>query len=124
MGEDVGWWWYFQPAFNCPWEVERVGKFSRGGLWACGLSLYESQQQQQYSKPCVVYSMTKGTSTLSFELDLANRAGCDVWIYAPSLPSRVTGKGFLGRMCAKVLEARLHKEAPFVNPHAYCMEMD
>ncbi|KAF9139846.1 hypothetical protein BGX30_007409 [Mortierella sp. GBA39] len=94
MSEHVGWWWYFQPAFNCPWEVERIGKFSRGGLWTCGSSLYETQQlkQQQDSKPCVVYSMTKDTSTFSFELELIKRAGCEVWIYAPSLPSKVTNQ--------------------------------
>ncbi|KAK5815539.1 hypothetical protein F5H01DRAFT_216875 [Linnemannia elongata] len=90
MGEHVGWWWYFQPAFNCPWEVERIGKFSRGGLWTCGSSLYETQQQD--SKPCVVYSMTKDTGTFSFELELVKRAGCEVWIYAPSLPSKVTNQ--------------------------------
>ncbi|KAF9121933.1 hypothetical protein BG015_005693, partial [Linnemannia schmuckeri] len=24
-------WWYFQPSFNCPYEVERVGRFNDGG---------------------------------------------------------------------------------------------
>ncbi|KAF9901197.1 hypothetical protein EC991_006428 [Linnemannia zychae] len=91
--EQVGWWWYFQPAFNCPWEVERIGKFSRGGLWTCGPSLYELQQpKQQQAKPCIVYSMTKDTSTFSFELALIERAGCEVWVFAPSLPTKVTSR--------------------------------
>ncbi|KAG0379947.1 hypothetical protein BGX24_010932 [Mortierella sp. AD032] len=93
MNDHIGWWWYFQPAFNCPWEVERIGKFSRGGLWTCGPSLYESlQTQQKQSKPCVVYTMAKDTSTFSFELDLIERAGCEVWVYAPSLPTKVTSQ--------------------------------
>ncbi|KAF9091221.1 hypothetical protein BGX29_011080 [Mortierella sp. GBA35] len=61
-----------------------------GGLWTCGTSLHENQQQRQPSKPCIVYSMTKDTSTFSFEIDLIKRAGCEVWIFAPSLPSSVT----------------------------------
>jgi hypothetical protein len=29
--EMVPLWWYFQPAFNCPHEVERVGRINDGG---------------------------------------------------------------------------------------------
>lgn len=29
--EMMPFWWYFQPSFNCPYEVERVGRFNDGG---------------------------------------------------------------------------------------------
>jgi hypothetical protein len=45
-------------SYNCPWEIERVGKMGDGGKWMCGMSRYEKNH-----KPCIIYSF--GTSTNS-----------------------------------------------------------
>jgi hypothetical protein len=33
--EMMPFWWYFQPSFNCPYEIERVGRFNDGGKVCC-----------------------------------------------------------------------------------------
>ncbi|KAG0195726.1 hypothetical protein BGX28_000735, partial [Mortierella sp. GBA30] len=63
--EMMPWWWYFQPAFNCPHELQRVGRFNDGGKWVCGLSLLSKGR----TKKCVVYSMGVFDDS-SFEAEL------------------------------------------------------
>ncbi|EHK97844.1 hypothetical protein M7I_6341 [Glarea lozoyensis 74030] len=44
--------WDLIPAsYNCPWEVERIGRMGDGGKWVCGMSRYEKNK-----KPCIIYS--------------------------------------------------------------------
>ena len=44
-------WDFFPPAFNCPWEVERIGILGDGGKFVCGFS-------RVIEKPkCVIYSI-------------------------------------------------------------------
>lgn len=44
--------WDLVPAsWNCPYEVERIGRMGDGGKWVCGMSRYEKN-----SRPCILYS--------------------------------------------------------------------
>jgi hypothetical protein len=44
--------WDLIPAsYNCPMDVERIGRMGDGGKWVCGMSQYEKNK-----KPCVLYS--------------------------------------------------------------------
>ena len=62
-------------SFNCPYEVERIGRLGDGGKWVCGLSRYE-----QTSKPCIVYSFGIQQES-SFEEELLERTNCELWGY-------------------------------------------
>lgn len=51
-------WDFFNPAYTCPWDIERIGHLGDGGKWVCGLSKYiefsemaEQRQQQQQQPP-------------------------------------------------------------------------
>jgi len=61
------------PAF-CAHRVERIGTFSDGGKWVCGLERIAKKPK------CVVYSFgVNGES--SFEAEILDRTNCDVYGY-------------------------------------------
>jgi len=68
--------WDLIPAsYNCPWEVERIGRMGDGGKWVCGMSRYEKNK-----KPCIIYSMgVQNEST--FEQEMLERTNCEIWGY-------------------------------------------
>ncbi|KAG0263023.1 hypothetical protein BG011_009420 [Mortierella polycephala] len=76
------WWQYFQAAFSCPHEVQRVGSHGDGGKWVCGLRLHEEHKE----RPCVVYSLGVSTES-SFEREIADRTNCQVFAYDGSVDS-------------------------------------
>lgn len=70
--------WDFLPAsFNCPWEIERVGRLGDGGKWVCGMSRYEAMSK---SRPCVIYSFGIQYES-SFEEGFLERTHCEIWGY-------------------------------------------
>ncbi|KAG8908743.1 hypothetical protein FRB99_002981 [Tulasnella sp. 403] len=72
-------WDFFTPAFNCPYEVERIGALADGGKWVCGLSKIAKK------KGCVVYSFGVDDES-SFEASILDRTeGCRVWGYDGSV---------------------------------------
>ncbi|KAI9239914.1 MAG: methyltransferase domain-containing protein [Podila humilis] len=73
------WWWYFQPAFNCPHDVERVGRVNDGGKWMCGMSVLERP-----SKKCVIYSLGVFDDS-SFEAAMLERTDCEIWAFDASV---------------------------------------
>ncbi|KAF9184110.1 hypothetical protein BGZ51_003548 [Haplosporangium sp. Z 767] len=77
---EMPWWQYFQAAFSCPHEIQRVGAHGDGGKWVCGLRLHEEQKEQ----PCVVYSLGVSTES-SFEREIADRTHCQVFAYDGSV---------------------------------------
>ncbi|KAG9232587.1 methyltransferase domain-containing protein [Amylocarpus encephaloides] len=68
--------WDLVPAsYNCPWEVERIGRMGDGGKWVCGMSRYEKS-----SRPCILYSFgVQNEST--FEQEMLERTNCEIWGY-------------------------------------------
>ncbi|KAG0345841.1 hypothetical protein BG004_002970 [Podila humilis] len=74
------WWWYFQAAFNCPHDVQRVGRFNDGGKWLCGMSVLERPS----TKKCVVYSFGVNDDS-SFEAEIMERTNCEVWAFDASV---------------------------------------
>ena len=67
-------WDFFPPAFNCPWEVERIGVLGDGGKFVCGFS-------RVIEKPkCVIYSIgiNHESSFVLFPVDLPRIADQDV----------------------------------------------
>lgn len=72
--------------------MERVGRVGDGGKWMCGL---EALRQ----RPCVVYAFGVNDDT-SFEEELVNRTGCQVFAFDPTVPglpasaANVTGPPF------------------------------
>jgi len=44
-------WDFFQPSFDCPHTLERVGAVGDGGKWVCGMEVLARQDK------CVVYSV-------------------------------------------------------------------
>lgn len=81
------WWWYFQPAFTCPHEVERIGSYGDGGKWVCGISILEEQKDRK----CVVYSLGVNTDS-SFENEVVSRTNCDIWAFDASVDGMSSGK--------------------------------
>lgn len=70
--------WDFIPAsFNCPWEIERVGRLGDGGKWVCGMSKYETLPM---GRECVIYSFGIQFES-SFEEGFLERTGCEIWGY-------------------------------------------
>ncbi|KAG9321567.1 hypothetical protein KVV02_003203 [Mortierella alpina] len=78
--EMMPWWWYFQPAFNCPHELQRVGRFNDGGKWVCGLSLLGKEKERK----CIIYSMGVFDDS-SFEAALLGRTNCEVYAFDGSV---------------------------------------
>lgn len=56
--EMMPFWWYFQPAFNCPHEVERVGRFNDGG------KVRQVDQDSLYLCLCIYISYLTGTKRM------------------------------------------------------------
>jgi len=74
--------WDLVPAsYNCPYEVERIGRMGDGGKWVCGMSRYEKN-----TKPCIVYSFGIQNES-SFEQELLERTNCEIWGYDYSVSS-------------------------------------
>lgn len=47
--------WDLVPAsWDCPYEVERIGRMGDGGKWVCGMSQYEKNKG-----PFIIYSFGK-----------------------------------------------------------------
>ncbi|PVH80514.1 hypothetical protein DL98DRAFT_491330 [Cadophora sp. DSE1049] len=68
--------WDLVPAsWNCPYEVERIGRMGDGGKWVCGMSRYEKK-----SRPCVLYSFGVQNES-SFEQEMLERTNCEIWGY-------------------------------------------
>ncbi|KAF9917259.1 hypothetical protein FBU30_000839 [Linnemannia zychae] len=84
--EMMPFWWYFQPSFNCPYEVERVGRFNDGGKWMCGMSVIESFTKQDN---CVIYSLGVFDDS-SWEKEMLDRTNCQVYAFDASV-DRITG---------------------------------
>ncbi|KAG0205940.1 hypothetical protein BGX28_002532 [Mortierella sp. GBA30] len=93
--EMMPWWWYFQPAFNCPHELQRVGRFNDGGKWVCGLSLMSKAR----TKKCIIYSMGVFDDS-SFEAELLRVTNCEVFAFDGSVDGIIGGcifkKVFIG----------------------------
>ncbi|KAG0034031.1 hypothetical protein BGZ81_006372 [Podila clonocystis] len=70
------WWWYFQPAFNCPHEVERIGRINDGGKWVSGMSVLERPS----AKKRVIYSLGVFDDS-SFEATMLERTNCNPRIH-------------------------------------------
>lgn len=83
------WWWYFQPAFNCPHDVERIGRINDGGKWMCGMSVLERP-----SKKCVIYSLGIFDDS-SFEAAMLERTDCEIWAFDASVNGVAGGMLFL-----------------------------
>lgn len=67
---------FVYPAFNCPHDVERIGRIGDGGKWICGMTRYEANKD----RPCVVYSFGVNDDS-SFENALLGRTNCEIWGY-------------------------------------------
>jgi hypothetical protein len=68
-------WDYFYPDYNCPHNVERLGRVGDGGKWVCGIP-----QLIRRGKDCIVYSYGIANDP-SFEEDLLKRTDCSVHLY-------------------------------------------
>ena len=90
----MSWWSYFPAAFDCPFDVQRVGNFGDGGKWVCGLRLLEAAKEEEEGaegdehpkshRPCVVYSFGVATES-SFEEELLRRTDCEIWAFDGSV---------------------------------------
>ncbi|KAF9141707.1 hypothetical protein BG015_001188 [Linnemannia schmuckeri] len=74
-------WWYFQPSFNCPHEVERVGRLNDGGKWMCGMTVLESMKKED---KCVIYSLGVFDDS-SWEKEMIDRTNCQVFAFDASV---------------------------------------
>ncbi|KAG0291928.1 hypothetical protein BGZ97_005746 [Linnemannia gamsii] len=79
--EMMPFWWYFQPSFNCPYEIERVGRFNDGGKWMCGMSVLESMTKED---KCVIYSLGVFDDS-SWEKEMIDRTKCQVYAFDASV---------------------------------------
>ncbi|KAF9141806.1 hypothetical protein BGX30_004100 [Mortierella sp. GBA39] len=79
-------WWYFQPSFNCPHEVERVGRLNDGGKWMCGMPVLESMTKED---KCVIYSVGVFDDS-SWEKEMIDRTNCQVFAFDASV-DRIAG---------------------------------
>jgi len=68
-------WDFFPPAYDCPFEMERLGNFGDGGKWICGISQYAAFEE----RPLIVYSFGVDEDS-SFEAELVDRTSA--YIYA------------------------------------------
>lgn len=62
-------------SFNCPYEIERIGRLGDGGKWVCGLSRYEQTYKHSIVHPFGIQQ------ELSFEEELLERTKCELWGY-------------------------------------------
>lgn len=75
-GEPYIVWDFFPPAYNCPWDVQRVGHLGDGGKWICGMSKYESVK----SRPLIIYSFGVANES-SFEAEMLARTNAEVFAF-------------------------------------------
>ncbi|KAL3423526.1 hypothetical protein PVAG01_05273 [Phlyctema vagabunda] len=69
--------WDLVPAsYNCPWEIERIGRMGDGGKWVCGMSRYEKNTET----PCILYSFGIQNES-SFEQEMLERTNCEIFGY-------------------------------------------
>ncbi|KAF9159269.1 hypothetical protein DFQ26_006740 [Actinomortierella ambigua] len=80
------WWWYFQPAFTCPHEVQRIGTVADGGKWVCGFSLYEENREEK----CIVYSLGVNDDS-TFEDEFLQRTSCEIYAFDASVDGMANG---------------------------------
>lgn len=74
--KDVKWhtiWDFFVPAYTCPWDNQRVGKFGDGGKWICGMSKYMEEKE----RTLVVYSFGVKDDS-SFEEEMLSRTNAKI----------------------------------------------
>ena len=79
-------WDFFPPAFNCPFR-ERIGRFSEGGKVVCNWQALAAKCKQSgvSGESAIVYSFgVRGD--VSFELELIELTGCDIWAFDPTVP--------------------------------------
>ena len=111
-------WDFFPPAFNCPWEVERIGILGDGGKFVCGFSRIVEKPK------CVIYSIGVNHESsfvphrppavdhavnppCSFEAELLERGkNCQVWGYDFSVDS--VSHFLFGQSEANLLTPSLH----------------
>jgi hypothetical protein len=73
---DASWhtiWDFFIPAYTCPWDNQRVGRFGDGGKWICGQSKYMEYKE----RPLVVYSFGVRDDS-SFEEELLKDTNAEI----------------------------------------------
>ncbi|KAL2067464.1 hypothetical protein VTL71DRAFT_1889 [Oculimacula yallundae] len=106
--------WDLVPAsYNCPFEVERIGRMGDGGKWVCGMSKYEKND-----RPCIIYSFGVQNES-SFEEEMLERTNCEIWGYdfsveqfGPAIQNSYAGRThFLKAGISGTTE--LSKEPPF-----------
>ncbi|WEW56386.1 hypothetical protein PRK78_001829 [Emydomyces testavorans] len=73
---------FVYPSFNCPHELERIGKAGDGGKWICGMSRYEANK----NRPCIIYSFGVNDDS-AFENSVLSRTNCEIWGYDYSVVS-------------------------------------
>ncbi|KAJ7366777.1 methyltransferase domain-containing protein [Mycena albidolilacea] len=74
-------WDFFPAAYNCPFEIQRLGALGDGGKWVCGITRVETKPD------CIVYSFGINYES-SFEAEiLANTDNCQIWGYDFSVNS-------------------------------------
>lgn len=83
-------WDLFPAAYDCPYELERVGHLGDGGKWVCGMSQYEAAKQPQ-----VMYSFGVG-GEVSFEVEWIRRT--NVYVHAFDYSVTTTGIPALDKM--------------------------
>lgn len=69
-------------SFNCPWEMQRVGRMGDGGKWVCGMDKYIELGDR--GPGCVIYSFGVRDES-SFEEEVLQRTGCKVWGWDPAV---------------------------------------
>lgn len=67
-------WDYFPPAYTCPWDIQRIGRFGDGGKWICGMSKYEKHEG------LIVYSFGVEQDS-AFEEAILKRTDAEIFAY-------------------------------------------
>ncbi|KAI5807892.1 methyltransferase domain-containing protein [Peziza echinospora] len=84
--------WDLIPAsFNCPHDMQRIGRMGDGGKWVCGITRLPSPSLTSSSKynnaeNCTIYSFGVRDES-SFEEEMLKRTGCRIWAYDPAVSS-------------------------------------
>ncbi|KAI9815409.1 MAG: hypothetical protein M1832_005479 [Thelocarpon impressellum] len=69
-------WDFFPPAFSCPWDIQRVGRFADGGKWVCGMSRYEEREVET----TIIYSFGVEQDS-AFEEAMLSRTNAEIFAY-------------------------------------------
>jgi len=73
-------WDLFAPAYNCPFDLTRVGGEGDGGKWLCGLEKILKNK----SSSCVIYSFGVANES-TFEAEILAKTSCNVFAYDPTV---------------------------------------